>query len=65
MFNKHFLEFIGLLKKHEVDFLIVGGYAVGVHGFPRYRGDLLANKAASPKAKDKIDLEELRRIKNR
>lgn len=26
--------------------------------------DLLSNKAASPRAKDKIDLEELKRIKN-
>lgn len=37
MFNKHFQEFIELLKKHEVEFLIVGGYAVGVHGFPAIR----------------------------
>jgi predicted nucleotidyltransferase len=145
--NRNFREFIALLEKHAVDFLIVGGYAVGLHGFPRYTGDLdvfvaisqrnaanllkvfsdfgfpdlgldpkdfaepdtvveigreplkiqvltgvdgvtfeachrrrvmvdadglqipfisledlLANKAASPRAKDKIDLEELRRI---
>lgn len=148
MLNRHFLEFLGLLEKHRVDYLIVGGYAVGLHGFPRYTGDLdvfvavsranaeaivrvfdefgfhsldltahdflesdmiveigrepmkiqvltgidgvtfercrqdrvieelgglkvpfigfeslLANKAASPRAKDKIDLEELRRIR--
>lgn len=40
MLNKHFQEFIELLGAHEVDFLVVGGYAVGVHGFPRYTGDL-------------------------
>ena len=40
MLNKHFQEFIELLEKHEVRYLIVGGYAVGFHGFPRYTGDL-------------------------
>lgn len=40
MFNKHFQEFIELLEKNRVSYLIVGGYAVGVHGFPRYTGDL-------------------------
>jgi predicted nucleotidyltransferase len=38
--NRHFREFIGLLEKHGVSFLVVGGYAVGFHGFPRYTGDL-------------------------
>ncbi len=35
-----FREFLSLLIKHEVRFLIVGGYAVGVHGYPRFTGDL-------------------------
>ncbi|MCH8540885.1 MAG: nucleotidyltransferase [Opitutales bacterium] len=149
MLNKHFQEFIELLEKNKVRYLVVGGYAVGLHGFPRYTGDidffigiseenaklilktfqdfgfgdlgvteadfleeemvveigreplkiqiltgidgvtfeecwedrkevrmsgmevpfigiesLLKNKAASPRAKDRIDLEELKRIKN-
>ncbi len=38
--NKHFREFIELLEKNDVSFLVVGGYAVGFHGFPRYTGDL-------------------------
>ncbi|HEU5078298.1 MAG TPA: hypothetical protein VFT72_03760 [Opitutaceae bacterium] len=38
--NKHFREFIELLEKNGVRFLVVGGYAVGFHGFPRYTGDL-------------------------
>jgi predicted nucleotidyltransferase len=38
--NRHFREFIALLEKHGVNFLVVGGYAVGFHGFPRYTGDL-------------------------
>ncbi len=40
MFNRHFQEFIELLEAKHVEYLIVGGYAVGIHGFPRYTGDL-------------------------
>ncbi|MER3498287.1 MAG: hypothetical protein C4308_06420 [Chitinophagaceae bacterium] len=40
MFSKDFVEFIGLLNKNDVQYLIVGGYAVGLHGYPRYTGDL-------------------------
>ena len=35
-----FKEFIELLQKHEVEFLIVGGFAVALHGYPRYTDDL-------------------------
>ena len=38
--NQDFLDFIGLLEARQVDYLIVGGYAVGLHGFPRYTGDI-------------------------
>ena len=40
MFSKDFKEFVELLVKHKAEYLIVGGYAVGVHGYPRYTGDL-------------------------
>ena len=40
MLNRHFQEFLGLLEKHKVEYVVVGGYAVGVHGFPRYTGDI-------------------------
>lgn len=40
MLNRHFQEFIELLESRGVRYLIVGGYAVGLHGFPRYTGDL-------------------------
>ncbi len=33
-------EFIALLNSHAVDFVVVGGYAVGYHGFPRFTGDI-------------------------
>lgn len=40
MFSQDFKEFIELLAKNKVEYLIVGGYAVGIHGYPRYTGDL-------------------------
>ncbi len=33
-------EFVELLNTHNVDFLVVGGYAVAFHGYPRYTGDI-------------------------
>ncbi len=38
--NQDFLEFIRLLETEGVEYLVVGGYAVGLHGFPRYTGDI-------------------------
>jgi hypothetical protein len=38
--NKDFREFIELLNANGVEYLIVGGYAVGFHGHPRYTKDL-------------------------
>lgn len=40
MLSKDFKEFVALLKEHSAEYMIVGGYAVGVHGYPRYTGDL-------------------------
>ena len=40
MFHKDFREFIELLNKHEVEYLLIGGYALGIHGYPRYTGDI-------------------------
>ncbi|MEX0718698.1 MAG: nucleotidyltransferase [Planctomycetaceae bacterium] len=33
-------EFIELLNAHGVEFVVVGGHAVGFHGHPRYTGDI-------------------------
>jgi hypothetical protein len=33
--NKDFKEFIELLNANNVKYLIVGGYAVGFHGYSR------------------------------
>lgn len=40
MFSKDFKEFVELLIKNKDEYLIVGGYAVGIHGHPRFTGDL-------------------------
>lgn len=38
--SEDFEDFIKMLNKHQVDYLIVGGYAMAFHGKPRYTGDL-------------------------
>jgi hypothetical protein len=38
--NKDLREFIALLNSTGVKYLIVGGYAVGFHGYPRFTGDI-------------------------
>lgn len=35
-----FKEFLRLLKAHEVEYLLIGGYAVGYHGYPRATNDI-------------------------
>ena len=38
--NKDFKEFIESLNANDVQYLIVGGYAVAFHGHPRYTKDI-------------------------
>ena len=40
MLSKDFKEFVELLNSHGVEYLVVGGYAVAMHGRPRHTGDL-------------------------
>ena len=35
-----FADFLKLLNSHGVEFLLIGGYAVGLHGYPRGTADL-------------------------
>lgn len=35
-----FKDFLKSLNSHNVRYLLVGGYAVGVHGYPRATGDM-------------------------
>jgi hypothetical protein len=36
----HFEELLRLLEENNVDYVIVGGYAVAFHGFPRFTKDI-------------------------
>ena len=38
--NKDLRELLELLNSNEVDYLVVGAFAVAFHGFPRYTADL-------------------------
>jgi hypothetical protein len=40
MLNQDFKEFIQSLNNHGVRYLVVGGYAVALHGYPRYTKDI-------------------------
>ncbi len=40
MLNQDFKEFIQSLNANHVRYLIIGGYAVALHGYPRYTKDL-------------------------
>jgi predicted nucleotidyltransferase len=54
MLNSHFQDFLGLLEKHAVEYVVVGGYAVGVHGFPRYTGEMDVFVAISSQNAERI-----------
>ena len=38
--DQEFKEFAVSLMSHGVKFMIIGGYAVTAHGYPRYTGDI-------------------------
>ena len=40
IFNPDFIDFLELLNKNEVEYLLVGGYAVILHGYIRSTGDM-------------------------
>lgn len=54
MLSKEFIEFIELLNAHNVRYLVVGGYAVALHGHPRYTKDLDVWIELSPKNAENI-----------
>ncbi len=39
-FPSDFSEFLRLLNVHDVEYLLVGGFAVALHGYPRATADL-------------------------
>ena len=40
MLNRDFKEFIQSLSDNGVRYLVIGGYAVALHGYPRYTKDI-------------------------
>ncbi|MGB9592500.1 MAG: DUF6036 family nucleotidyltransferase [Anaerolineae bacterium] len=40
MLNQDFKEFIMSLNDNRVRYLVIGGYAVALHGYPRYTKDI-------------------------
>ena len=40
MLNQDFKEFIQSLNDNRVRYLVIGGYAVALHGYPRYTKDI-------------------------
>lgn len=40
IFNEDFRDFLSMLNKHEVKYILVGGFAVILHGYSRTTGDM-------------------------
>jgi hypothetical protein len=49
-----FKELLELLNAHEVEYLVVGGYALAFHGAPRFTGDLDLLVRAEPENSQRI-----------
>lgn len=49
-----FKEFLKLLEDHNVEYLLIGGYAVGYYGYPRTTADIDIWIATSPETADKM-----------
>jgi len=49
-----FKEFLQLLNSHRVEYLLIGGYAVGYHGYPRATADMDIWIAIRPKNAKKV-----------
>jgi hypothetical protein len=49
-----FKEFLRLLNAHKVEYLLIGGYAVNYHGYPRATADMDIWVAVHPANADRI-----------
>lgn len=49
-----FKEFLKLLQAHQVEYLLIGGYAVGYHGYPRATADMDVWVAIHPQNADRL-----------
>ena len=51
---RDFKEFLKLLNAHKVEYLLIGGYAVGYHGYPRATADMDIWVAMNPENAERI-----------
>jgi hypothetical protein len=49
-----FRDFLRLLNSHKTEYLLIGGFAVGYHGYPRATGDMDIWIANSPDNSEKM-----------
>jgi len=49
-----FKEFLQLLNAYHVEYLLIGGYAVGYHGYPRATADMDVWIAIHPQNAEKL-----------
>ena len=49
-----FKEFLQLLDSHQVEYLLIGGYAVGYYGYPRATADMDIWIALKPENAEKL-----------
>lgn len=54
MLPDDFKEFLKLLHDHGVEYLLIGGYAVGYHGYPRTTADIDVWVAISTENAEKL-----------
>lgn len=54
LLSRDFSEFLGFLSLNQVRYLLIGGYAVGLHGHPRYTKDLDIWVEATPENAQKL-----------
>ncbi|MEE9368051.1 MAG: nucleotidyltransferase [Pontiella sp.] len=54
MLPDDFKEFLRLLNGHKVEYLLIGGYAVGYHGYPRTTADIDIWVAINPETAEKL-----------
>lgn len=53
-FPEDFRDFLRLLEENEVEYLLIGGYAVGFHGYPRATLDMDIWVRMTPENADKM-----------
>lgn len=66
LFNNDYRDMIECLQREGVEFMLVGGYDVALHRWPRMTfDDLILNKRASGRPKDIVDALTLERLKEK